>query len=275
MWGISRRRLDDSLLEFARESGVQILQPARCECIESNRIVLRELESNRIIKLDARWILIANGKGAATSDLGVKSHFTGVDGPRDAIELFGVDGHYGGLAPIEDGSWNASFSVPTRRVRQYRGDLDALFAAMVSENVTLRHRMRHARRSTAWLASPLPRSGVIASWPEYQIPIGNAAAALEPIGGEGIGLAMRSAEIAANELIAAHRDGRAIDTVGLRRAYQKLWRVRSLACRAAAMIISRPALADFLAGAIDGRGTLAGAILRCIGKENRERVSII
>lgn len=266
MWGISRLQLDVALLEYASARGVRVIQPARCERIERNRIVVRDLRSNRIEQIETRSVIVADGKAAPTNDLGVKAHFTGIQGPRDAIELFGVDGHYGGLAPIEDGNWNASFSVPASRVRKFRGDLDAMFEAIVTENQTLRARMYRAQRSTDWLASPLARSAVASSWPENQIPIGNAAASLEPIGGEGMGLAMRSAELAASEIIAARRDDRPIDTATLRRSYRDLWRVRSIACRAAAMIVSRPMLANFLAGAIDGREALPRTIMRFIGK---------
>lgn len=273
MWGISRRALDHTLLDHARASGVRVVQPARCERIERNRIVVRDLTLNRMEEIETTCVIVADGKGSPTTDLGIKAHFTGVHGPRDAIELFGVDGHYGGLAPIEDGNWNASFSVPASRVRQFRGDLDAMFAAIVSENATLRERMDRAHRTSEWIASPLARSPVANAWAENVIPVGNAAASLEPIGGEGMGLAMRSAELAAHEIIAAHREGRAIDAVSLHRTYRDLWRVRSLACRAAAIIVSRPWLANFLAGAIDGREELPRTIMRFIGKSRSALVS--
>ena len=65
---------------------------------------------------------------------------------------------------------------------------------------------RRRRRVGPWLVSPLPRFSVARRWPERVIPVGNAAAALEPIGGEGMGLALRSAELAAAALAEAIRD---------------------------------------------------------------------
>src|SRR5205085_5225391 len=106
-------------------------------------------------------VLVADGKAALlprrptpTRDLGIKAHFADVASPRprDAIELFGVVGHYGGLAPIEGDRWNASFSIPATTMQQFRGDLDALFASMLSRNRSLRARMRSAVRVGAWLA---------------------------------------------------------------------------------------------------------------------------
>ena len=86
--------------------------------------------------------------------------------------------------------------------------------------------MRSARRVGAWLASPLPRFGVDHDWPERVIPLGNAAAAVEPVGGEGMGLAMRSAELAVAHLLHVIRNGLAFDPARLRRAFSALWRPR-------------------------------------------------
>jgi 2-polyprenyl-6-methoxyphenol hydroxylase-like FAD-dependent oxidoreductase len=268
MWGISRRVLDETLFELARSAGATMLQPTRVERMDKHRVTVRHLATNALDQIQSRCILVADGKSSPTPDLGIKAHFSNIHGPRDAIELFGVRGHYGGLAPVEHGTWNASFSVPASRIRTFRGDLDGLFASIVGENATLRNRMCRARRVTEWLASPLPRAVVAAHWPSSQIPIGNAAASLEPIGGEGMGLAMRSAEIAANEIISATHENRAIDVDCIRAAYRDLWRVRSLACRAAARIASRPWLINLLAGAIDGREALPQAILRFVGKQS-------
>jgi len=114
-------------------------------------------------------------------------------------------------------------------VQAYRGDIDAMWNDIVSENRTLTSRMTTASRARPWLASPLPRFGVAPAnaWPARVIPIGNAAAALEPIGGEGIGLAMRSAQLAACEVIVAADEGRDVDVRGLHRQFDQLWRVRT------------------------------------------------
>jgi flavin-dependent dehydrogenase len=249
MWGISRTQFDAFLLDEAHAAGARILQPARCEAI-NGPLTLRRLESNRIEALDADYVLVADGKGALlpsrpprAHDLGIKAHFAGVDGPRDTIELFGARGCYGGIAAVENGCWNAAFAVPQARLRACDGDLHRLFDALLAENAPLRLRLRGATRLTDWLAAPLPRFHVARRFAPRIIPLGNAAAALEPIGGEGMGLAMRSAEVAANELIGAHRSGRAPRADVIRAAYERFWRVRSIACRAAALAVSSPRLA--------------------------------
>jgi flavin-dependent dehydrogenase len=243
MLGLSRAALDTALLTAARSSGVEILQPARCEKIVPV-IIVRDLQSNQLRTLKSDYVILADGKAAltsprpiATKDFGIRAHFDGITSPRDVIQLFGVDGHYGGIAPIENGLYNVAFSVPAARMRS---DLDDLFAKIVAENASLASQLRSARRSGEWLASPLPRFAVADRWPSGVIPIGNAAAALEPIGGEGMGLAMRSAELAADALFDPQRP---FNPQILREQFRKLWQPRSLTCRLAARLVGSPAMA--------------------------------
>jgi flavin-dependent dehydrogenase len=247
MWGLSRRALDHWLLDAARDAGAAVRQPARCEQIETAdglSVGVRDVTTNSIETLYPSCVLLADGKAcfapdapAPTGDFGIKAHFENVDGPRDTIELFGVRGSYGGLAAAEGGRWNAAFSVPGARLKAHRGDVESLFAEITSENKTLARRLAHARRVGDWLAAPLPRFAVRRQWRDRVIPIGNAAAALEPVGGEGMGLAMRSAELAAEMLLSGKPNWER-----LRKAYVRLWRTRRFGCRLAAKVVSNRTL---------------------------------
>jgi menaquinone-9 beta-reductase len=264
MWGLTRRALDSALLDEARNAGVEILQPARYESG-----LIRDLITNTTRVMNPRITILADGKpacGLAPIDLGVKAHFTNVRGDSNTISLFGLNGHYVGLAPVENETWNLAMSVPAARVRELHGDLDALFDQMLTQNRELAHRMRHATRATAWLTCPLPRSAVSQTWLPNVIPIGNAAAALEPIGGEGLGLAMRSAELAADAIDAALRRNRAVDTTTLRREYQKLWKWRSRTARATALLMLRPRCAQILVRAMQSCDAIIRPALVPLGK---------
>lgn len=271
MWGLSRARLDSLLLSAAGDAGARFLQPCRCESIQPV-ISCRDLTTNRLMELQADWIFLADGKGAflrrqpSTADLGIKTHFDQVNGPRNTVELFGVRGHYVGLAPIECGRWNVAFSVPITRVQRFEGDLPALWNAVLEENPLLARRMRTAKRVGDFLASSLPRFAVQEHWPKGVIPLGNAAAALEPIGGEGMGLAMRSAQIACEELIAAEHDHHAPDVAGIRARFATLWQMRSFACRGVARLLSTPLLAGEVTDWAASNESLSRSILGWMGK---------
>ncbi len=268
MWGVTRFVLDSHLLHCAKRAGVRVLQPARCEWVDSGWRV-RDLRSNHVETIDAEFILRADGKALAaktTGDFGIKTHFTAVDGPRDAIELFAVAGSYGGLAPIDGDRWNAAFSVPAERLRLHHGDVAALFGEITRENIALAQRLRNARRTGAWLASPLPRFGVESQWAPNVIPIGNAAAAIEPVGGEGMGLALASAELAAMTLIQARRSSAAVNLRRLRAQYRRLWGLRGAACRTVALAVSSRSITAFLAPALNGSEGVSGAAMALMGK---------
>lgn len=276
MLGVSRHALDAELLKIAVEAGARVILPARCEQVENSHVgvclIVRQLVTNEVKSLEVAQVIVADGKGLPSAsraqELGVKAHFENIRGPRDAVELFGVEGHYGGLAPVEGMRWNASFSVPVDRVRSVGGDLDALWARIVEQNPILSRRMRAARRVSPWLASGLPRFGVrpLRDWPECAIPVGNALAAIEPIGGEGIGLAMRSAQLAALALIEASREGRPPDRATLHAQFAKLFRSRRLMTRLAAMMLSRPMVANWLIGSLQSSDPFTTIGLRLAGK---------
>lgn len=267
MLGLSRRALDLTLLDAARAAGAKILQPVRCEGVQAGRRVaarLRHLRGNTVQVAEADLLLLADGKSsAATEDFGIKAHFENIAGPRDAIELFGVNYHYGGLAAIENNRWNTAFSVPAERLRASHGDLDRLFASILLENRSLRGRFSPARRVSDWLASPLPRTPVKRDWPANVIPVGNAAAALEPIGGEGMGLAIASAESAVRAILDNSSANR---PVHLQQRFDGLWSLRSRACRAVAKLLSSPVHSDAALSMVDLNPALAAGVMGWIGK---------
>ena len=217
------------------------MQPARVESIESTArvtAVVRRTETNALINLDADVAVFANGtvsftqdKPAATGDMGIKTHFKNVGCDARAISLCAAAGCYGGLAPIEDGRWNAAFSVPASRLKAANGDVDAVFDSIRVGSPALSEALAAAERIEPWLAAPLPRYAPRHDWPPHCVPVGNAAAAIEPIGGEGMGLALRSAELAAEAIL----DGTLRQ---LPAQYNRLWTSRRLGCRAAAKVIA-------------------------------------
>ncbi len=308
--GLSRSALDAILLEHAIRSGVHVHQPARCEGVtvmnQANQgapaspghaapaglqpnvsVLVRDLAHNRLLRLEADYVLWADGKSAfsgvrppLTGDLGIKAHFEKVAGPRNRVELFGVRGHYVGLNPIEAGRWNLALSIPAVRVRAANGDLDGALALMMKQNPGLKSRLKDASRCSPWQTCPLPRFAVDPQrWPRGVLPIGNAAAAIEPIGGEGMGLAMRSAELTATALVQHIRGGcgacsnpagpgatTRLSVQELAPVFQRLWRTRLITARAAAQILSHPILSIASLDLLSHSEGLQRALLALLGK---------
>ena len=181
----------------------------------------------------------------------------------ESIHLFSTGQSYVGLAPIEHGQWNIAFSVAAAEMN---GNLDALFPEIQSRNPALSRAFARATRVTDWLTSPLPRFHVRTDWPTGIIPIGNAAAAIDPIGGEGIGLALQSAEIASKEIIRAAQRNEAPDVRRLQSEFAKLWGIRHLACRTAARWLSHPVLAPASYELFESNPPLLALAFGMIGK---------
>ena len=260
MWGITRRQMDAWLAEQARLAGADVRMG---EAYDLSRVATRACDAT---------VLLADGIGRAigrvepTGDFGMKAHFRAVDAAPDTIELVALSAGYAGLAPVEAGLWNAAWSVPATSIKRFGGDLDALFASEVDRSPALRRRFARATRIGDWLACPLPRYRVRRAWPANVIPIGNAAAALEPVGGEGMGLAMRSAELAAEAVDGAMRLGRPVDVDRLRAAFDRLWQRRRVACRVGALALSHPILGPLTIGIANRAPTVARVGLAIIGK---------
>ena len=238
MWGISRWALDAALLDAVVEAGAEVLRPARAEGVEGGDrpgVWVRGLMSNEVKRVGGDVVILADGGATAgrwrTGDLGVKAHFRGDAG--DAIELWGLGGCYAGLSSVEGGRWCVAMSLPAARVRE-RGLTRAAEEA-IRTSPQLVDRLAGRERVLDWMAGPLARHPVVERWERGVVPVGNAAAALEPIGGEGMGLAMRSGEMAAQAIATG------MDLEELRRAYRRLWGLRRAACRAGALVLSSPA----------------------------------
>ncbi|MDB5325916.1 MAG: flavin-dependent dehydrogenase [Phycisphaerales bacterium] len=235
MLGLSRAAFDAVLLAAAKDAGATVLQPARVERIDANtatvHVDVRCLVSNTVKTLTPDYVLAADGRAAfttprpaATGDLGVKAHFTNVAADPSAITLYGGLGCYGGVAPIEGARWNVAFSVPRSVVASVRGDMAAWWESMLEKSGAMRRHFAAAEQIGGWLASPLPRHAPAATWPERIIPIGASACAIEPVGGEGMGTALRSAELAVTALLAGSLHD-------LPMQYRSLWNRRGLFCR--------------------------------------------
>ena len=285
MWGLSRAVMDAELLSAAAEAGAKVLQPARCEAIEAGspvRVRVRQLAENETVWMTAGVVIVADGKppaavrssrGAGAGRLGIKTHIELDDGPMDRVMLFGVNGNYGGLAAVDGGRWNVSFSIGAAMARECRGNMDEVMRRLTEQNAGLAKRWSAGRRVSEWMAGPLHRYGISEAWEANVIPVGNAAAAIEPVGGEGMGLAMATAELAANALVKYGAGLKDENVRRLRREMRELSVWRGRFCRGIAMLLSRPGVAEMVVGAAAANPGLAEAAMRVV--KGRGRADII
>jgi flavin-dependent dehydrogenase len=237
--GLSRRVLDEALWRAASAAGARVWEGRAARKLR--KVLARgpgeafwELESSAGSVTRARSVLLACGRwwnlegfySAARERmsgvgpwLGAKAHFAGVE-PSDAVEMYFFPGGYCGLAPIEDGLYNACCLVHRSLARRAgRGGLTdfAGWLGTITRHPALTWRLRGAGQVSETVATaPLaPARRQAAS--SGALRVGDASGFLDPFTGDGISMAIESGRLAAEVLAAPRGHGSPQETVRLYR----------------------------------------------------------
>ncbi|HEX8667477.1 MAG TPA: FAD-dependent oxidoreductase [Allosphingosinicella sp.] len=210
--GLSRRTLDEALLRQAAGAGVEVVRGRAARAADPSRRTVRFEDGE--YRADA--LLLATGKhelrGAARAvdlagrPIGLRTALPAsaararaLDG---AIELHLFDGGYAGLLLQEDGTANLCLSVSARRFKA-AGGIGRLLEQLTGELPLLRDRVEDALPGAAWSAV----SGVPYGWSTngtadgcYRL--GDQAAVIASLAGDGIGIALESGRHAAAAILA-------------------------------------------------------------------------
>lgn len=242
-WALSRRGLDVLLAAKAREAGAELIQPAAVREVRYGEagvgIVLtdgRELAGDLVIHADGSGRHDPAGPvGADPRLVGHKCHLRmprGIEGVR----IRACAGAYLGTIAVEGGLATCALAARKELIARHGGDTDAMVRAIWPE-------FDAAWREGPWLACGVQRSRYVKPGHWRSLRIGNAAAAVDPVGGEGIGLALWSGTVVAGLLVGAAGPDRvsllAVQEAIARRYWRRL-RTRLPACRLAAAALMRP-----------------------------------
>jgi menaquinone-9 beta-reductase len=205
--GLSRRRLDATLLAMAEEGGAAVLRGRAARAIEGSTV---RLDDGAEMAADA--LFLATGKHelrGAVREVGSRPLSVGlraaVPPPPDlagTIELHLYDGGYAGLLVQEDGSANLCLSVAQARMA---GGRDAFLAGLMREAPLLAERIGGVLPA-AWEAI----AGVPYGWRARTTApglfrVGDQAAVIASLAGDGIAVALASGGAAAHACL--HGDG--------------------------------------------------------------------
>lgn len=278
---LSRARLDALLLERARSEGAAIRQPALVRSVaHSDAGVVAWLASGERIAADA--VVHADGSGGLDpagairrrrDALGFKRHFTTRDGAAiEGVRMRACRGAYVGLAQVEGRLATCALIARRDMVAAHRGDASAVLRAILpAENASAvldsppgdDPLIEGRKGDVRWLACGGPDAALVAGGHSRSFRIGDAAAGIEPIGGEGIAFALRSGLALAqrfepNDL---SRTGRRLDS-DLRRMLS----VRRVAARAAGALFVREGLTRALWPALHAPSATIGLWCAATGK---------
>lgn len=274
---LERDALDALLLDEARASGAQVLQPMRSLALSRTRDLFLCRAGVHVdgetTQIEARTVIAAHGSWRPPGELlGFQAHFRDAGVPPGSIVLVPFPGGYAGL--VERSAGRATLACCVRRdalERLRHSGLSAgesLQAFLMEHSPRVRGVLRDARSDGPWLAAgplhpgrrPVYRDGVFA--------VGNAAGETHPIVGEGIAMALGSARLLCDSLSsplqrgfspADERAAAARYSFAWRRAFSlRLWTSASLA--RLAMLPSAAAWAERLLQPAPGLLALAARL---------------
>jgi len=133
--------------------------------------------------------------------LGLKTHFCGASVPEGEVMLFPFEGGYCGLVGIEGGMVNACLLVSYNRSKGCAPDV--LWQNITRENRALARAVKGATPLFEWVASGNVSFERAAPARDGVLRAGDAAGYIHPLTGDGMAMALRSGELAAQFVLSA------------------------------------------------------------------------
>ena len=204
--GLSRRRLDAALLAMAEDAGAAVLRGRTARALEGGRI---RLDGGEEMAADA--LFLATGKhelrGAARAigdrsvSVGLRAAFPPLPGLAGTIELHLFDGGYAGLLTQEDGSTNLCLTVARERM----SDPQALLSVLIAEAPLLGERIGPDLPARWEAVAGVPYGWRARTTAPGLYRLGDQAAVIASIAGDGIAIALASGAAAAHACLAGER----------------------------------------------------------------------
>jgi flavin-dependent dehydrogenase len=213
--GLSRRRLDGALIAAARAAGAGIEHGQTARAFLPDTRTVSFADGSRIA---ADAIILATGK----------LNLRGIDRPGDSrrgepmvglritlrpeqasaaalsrtIELHTFAGGYAGLVMQEDESLNLCLSVTARRLRDAEGSPEHLLTSLVDEAPVLAERFASGQPLGGWRSiARIPYGWRAPDTSPGLFRVGDQAAVIASLAGDGIAIAVASATMASDALI--------------------------------------------------------------------------
>ena len=261
--GISRRTLDEVILDRARALGATVMEGWSATRVEPRKnedgFVLAKGRSGAEMKINAGILVGAWGRWGRLDiqlqrqfvretrrrHFGFKRHYSELPVDDRTIRLHSFDRGYLGVSPVEGERTNICGLVHGSRIRSMKGGWESLVESLREEADELDRlfREREPRQEEFLSSEPVvfsAREPVV----EGMLLIGDAAGIIDPLAGNGMAMAIQSALLAAGTVLQRLSGGRLAEVAD--RLYAKNFsewfdsRIRW--SRRSAMVLSRPSL---------------------------------
>jgi geranylgeranyl reductase family protein len=285
-FALRRASLDLALVRQARAAGVEVREGTVVEDVvrAGGRVAgvrvrradsppgdAHEVGARVVVAAEGRRSVIARRLGLLSEHrrlrkFAVRGYWEGVAGLEERGEMHVGGGGYCGIAPLSATSANVAFVLDRREMTAAGGDLEAFHRRALRQRwPQVAERLQGARlceppRAVGPLALSAPRA-----WAPGAALVGDAAGFFDPFTGEGVTLAMRGAELAAEAIDAALRAGRADDLSSYQRARDAATRAKFRFNHLLQHAVARPWLASAVARRLARRPDLASRLVGIAG----------
>jgi geranylgeranyl reductase family protein len=282
-FAVRRCRLDHALLTCARRAGVEVREhtAARRLILAAGRVEgvvvegeagVEVVRARLVIGADGRRSLVARTLGLLREHrrlrkFAVRGYWRGVTGLEERGEMHVGGGGYCGIAPQSADGANVTFVLDRREMAAAGGDLEGFYREALRRRwPRVWERLEQAELTEAPRAiGPLALQARRVTFPGGAL-VGDSAGFYDPFTGEGVTLALRSAELAA---AAANRALKHAPAPGLLWEYEQAraadtadkFRVNRLLQR----VVAWPWLSDTMAHRLARRPDLAGQLVGIAG----------
>ncbi len=247
--GLSRSVMDGLMVQKAKEIGVEVFESTRVSTpiVAGGRVlgVSGRHPERGTLAIRGRLTVAADGRHSALvrqtgrtivlsrwrpKHFGLKRHLEGLSPeaaePVGTVGLHLLPGGYVGTCRVEGGSTNLCGLLPEALSRNYRGNLDALAESEFDRNPVLAALWRSGRPTGPWKTVAGVR--IERSSPELGgiFYVGDCRGTVDPLGGQGMTMALLGAETLAPTLLKALLSGQDPNLGQLLRDYESTWQRR-------------------------------------------------
>jgi geranylgeranyl reductase family protein len=279
-FAVRRWCLDRALLDAARAAGVEVHEGVRVGDLVRRDGLVRgvvaengggpeAIEARLVVGADGRRSVVARRLGLLKEHrtlrkFAVRGYWSGVEGLTEHGEMHVVRGAYCGIAPLGAGEANVTFVVDRDAMGAAGGDLERFYRHTLRQWPRVLERLARAELLGPPRAiGPLALEARRVSAPGALL-VGDAAGFYDPFTGEGVTLALRSAELAAEVAHRALAHGSS-DLREYDRQRHEATRDKFRLNRLLQRIIAWPAVANAVARRLSRRPDLADRLVGIAG----------
>lgn len=269
-WGVSRFAMDAAFATAAQAQGVELRQGVTVKAFTQTdgHYTVHWQEhtqppgQSHPAPIFARSLIMACGRHSATAlpphptphtrplFVGIKGHYADLTMPAQ-VELYFFSGGYAGLNPVEGSRANLCLLLSYDAFRRAGQSVPEILAALATWNPALGRRLAAGQLldETICTVAPVDTGRPAAPWAEVAC-VGDTAVMLPPLCGDGMAMALRSAELCAPLAHAFLQGELSLATWATR--YQEVWQAefsqRVRTGRLLQRLFAMPLLADAMVG---------------------------